>query len=117
MGRLGNWYEPVAEVAAVNGCSRIGLVSVTTTPGSTPPDSSVTFPKISPVGDWARAEVAPSSSASAAITAVKRTLIISPPETRAENLFPVSRINATTGGGTSDERREDLCKYWRVFAC
>jgi hypothetical protein len=39
----------VSLVTAVSGCSRIGLVSVTITPGSTPPDESVALPKIEPV--------------------------------------------------------------------
>ena len=47
---------PVSLVVAVSGCSSTGLVIVTVTPGSTAPDSSVTFPKISPTCDCAQAE-------------------------------------------------------------
>ena len=49
---------------------------VTCTPGRTAPDSSVTLPKISPVWFWASAgALTPSTSASTASKAVKRTLI------------------------------------------
>ena len=51
-------------------------MSVTVTPGSTAPDSSVTLPKISPVWDWAAAVATPNTSAKAANHAVERSLII-----------------------------------------
>ena len=52
----------------------LGPLSVTVTPGSTAPDESVALPNISPVCDWAAANVAAKSSATNAKTN-DRTLI------------------------------------------
>jgi hypothetical protein len=66
---------PVSLVVAVSGCNSTGLVIVTVTPGSIAPDSSVTFPKISPTCDCAQTDDALAAITSAAKKAVKRTLI------------------------------------------
>ena len=71
----GNWNEPVSLVVATCGWSSDGLVRVTVTPGSTAPDASVTLPKISPVCDWAQADDALNTSASAASMATTRNFI------------------------------------------
>jgi hypothetical protein len=57
MGTLGNWYVPLSLVIATSGCWSADPVTVTVAPGSTPPDESVTFPKIEPIA-WAWADVA-----------------------------------------------------------
>ena len=57
IGTLGSWYAPVSAVTTVSGCCSVGPVTVTVTPGSTPPDASVTLPKIEP-NAWAWADPA-----------------------------------------------------------
>src|ERR1051325_6816870 len=75
----GKMYEPVSLVTAVSGCSNVGEVNVTVTPGSTAPHWSVTLPKISPVCDWALVTALVAKSATSART-IARTLILPPPE-------------------------------------
>src|SRR3954463_14113474 len=62
MGTLGNWYVPFALVVAVRGCWSPVPVTVTVTPGSTPPDASVALPKMEPRA-WAWATEAPAVQA------------------------------------------------------
>ena len=78
MSRRGNWYVPVALVTAVSGCSSLGPLSVTVTPGSTPPDESVTLPKISPVWLCALAIALVANSATSARTITLN--LIRPPQ-------------------------------------
>jgi hypothetical protein len=68
---------PVSLAMAVSGCSNIGPVSVTATPGSTAPEPSVTLPKISPVCCWALARALTANDATSA-RAMVRILIVPP---------------------------------------
>src|SRR5215510_14836580 len=52
IGTLGNWYVPFSLVTPTSGDCNAGPVTVTVAPGSTPPDGSVTFPKMEPIA-WA----------------------------------------------------------------
>jgi len=47
-GTVGIWYAPLLPVTTTSGACSAGPVTVTVTPGSTPPEVSVAFPKIDP---------------------------------------------------------------------
>jgi hypothetical protein len=63
-------------------------VTVTVTPGSTPPVASVTFPKIVPVVAWAQAVPADNVTRPAQRTAHLKTLAIYPPQTYFRTIPP-----------------------------
>src|SRR5580765_6063099 len=78
IGTLGNWYVPLADVVETNGRCRAGPLTVTVTPGSTPPDGSVTLPKIEPIA-WALANPAVETRMPAASRMPRKTRVICPP--------------------------------------
>jgi len=104
-GTVGNWYAPLLPVTTTNGACSAGPLTVTVTPGSTPPDVSVAFPKIDPC---ARAAPVIITVATAANVITRNTRIISFFSSirhkevscrRSEMHFDDSRIIGTVGAG------------------
>src|SRR4029079_11836901 len=97
-----------------------GPATVTVAPGSTAPDVSAAFPKISPVCCCAKALVTPSMSNNADATSVFLNVISNPPKTPGPNFRQRSKRTTPTYrrfGPTPQVRPLRLCCAPQLQSC
>src|SRR5690349_24463436 len=98
---LGNRYAPLSSDTVDCGVINDAPDSVTVTPGTTPPDESVTRPKISPLA-CARAIPGTNNTASAAVMNERTSECMNPPRARAAWRVPKGVVRGRHGNGAGN---------------